>query len=822
MLKKATPNLSFAILTALLTLATLAIFQSIPAHAATGKDYVIVIDISTSMQDIFQDVKKHSKKAIGNTSVGDSVTIITFGERATLVARKHIRGKADKKSLQDSIDTLYPTDFATYINRGLEKGLSELKHLFEQNPERKRVLLWLSDDKDNPPGELGDAFITLDNLKEKNASFNPGSEWFAYDAPSLDDEVENKSIEDFVHWARRTTFRVEMRSPSFDFGSFEDENVTKTIAVTFDPKNPGADGLQFLISARLTSKETGKKVPVTITPARVTSSGKLWRERFKLTFKAAPGQYTGAIMFRPIAVGVLEISPKNSSFKVAITAPKVEPEKPAIPIEAPEPRGLLADAKDQGIIATESRPPGTTRIEKPIGFGPLEPGKKDSKMVMIFLSKEADPKSITHDLSLELPEGISFETRFFGKGKELTAEMSVVVDKDIQLPSEFALDRSFEGSVRFKSSEPGVEVLPVYFPIRLSFNADRVQWGTKMLPQTGVGQVKARGMSFDELTRDMRDKRKERGLVATFFSDAYSTARETSLLWPMLAAIAIFIFLMLYRMRPASEIFTGELIAIRDPGEPSMKNIHLKRIGSLHDKNVLTLGSSVNADVRLNHDSVAPVHCKMSAKTLGGSTDISIVPIKGNPVKINEIEQTSKVSLTDKDLIGIGDFILLFSNPEAQKEVVARFLDGRTMRGNPVTWDINALTFEILRTDTVEEGGTTEEITDVSFAELKAVFLMQDASKPGSASMPADRVNRDEFFEITFTDGEKVEGFPLKDYSEAARRFYIVPFDIPNVSSILIERAGIDIIAMGKPPTESPKSRKKKKREKHEKHEKEE
>ncbi len=48
--------------------------------------------------------------------------------------------------------------------------------------------------------------------------------------------------------------------------------------------------------------------------------------------------------------------------------------------------------------------------------------------------------------------------------------------------------------------------------------------------------------------------------------------------------------------------------------------------------------------------------------------------MKGYPIKINEIEQTEKTELADKDLIGIGEFILLFSNPETQKEVVARFL----------------------------------------------------------------------------------------------------------------------------------------------------
>jgi hypothetical protein len=221
-----------------------------------------------------------------------------------------------------------------------------------------------------------------------------------------------------------------------------------------------------------------------------------------------------------------------------------------------------------------------------------------------------------------------------------------------------------------------------------------------------------------------------------------------------------------------------------------MKNINLKRIGSLHDKNTLVVGNSAKADIRLGHDSVEPVHCRISAKMVGGRTDVAIHPIKGSLVKVNEIEYTEKATLSDKDLIGIGDFILLFSNPEAQKEVIARFLDGRTMRGTPVTWDIGTPSFELLRSDISETEEDADEITVVNFADLKAIFFLQETSD-STTGMPAEMVNKEELVEVTFTDGEKVEGFPLKDYSDAAGRFYIVPLEMPNIASVLIERSSV-------------------------------
>jgi len=791
-----------SILTALILILAFALFKQDAVRADSGKDYVIVIDISTSMQDIFDDVKKLSKRTIARATVGDNVALITFGEQATLVERKQIRGKADLVSLQNSIDELYPTDYATYINRGLEKGLLELRYLFDKNPDRERVLLWLSDDKDNPPEVLGNNFITLDKLKEEHTDFEPGNEWFAYDAPLS--ETESKNIEDFVMWARRTTFRVAVKEQNIALGSFEDGNVNKTVMLTFEPRHPGAAGLEFFVSARLINRnDPGQKIQANITPQRVRSSGQMWKQQFQLAFEVDPGEYSGVISFQPIAGTALEIVPGAVSFKTAIIPPKLEPEEPVA--EEPKPKGLLADAQERGIIATEARPPGLTRPAKPLGFGPLDPGKKESKIITLFLNKEADPKGITHDLSLELPPGIKVESKVFGKGTKLAAEIRISVDQEVQLPESFSLETAYEGSIRFKSDDPEVQVLPVYIPLRLTFSHDRVRWGKKLLPQTGVGQVKARRMTFEELTdrlaKEERERKEGLGPVMTSLRGTFSGPTSRYVVIPLLAAVIIVIAVLLYRMRPASEIFLGELVVIKDPTDSSMKNVNLKRIGSLHDKNVLTIGSSPKADIRFDHDSVSPIHCRITAKTTEQHTEIGIHPLKGQPVKVNEIEQTEKVPLSDKDLIGIGEFILLFSTPEAQKEIVARFLDGRTMRGTPVTWDIGMPSFELLRSDAAEAEETTEEITIISFADLKAIFFLQEAAD-SKADIPAEMVNREELIEVTFADGEKVEGYPLRDYSDAAGRFYIMPVEMPNIASILIERASVENLERRKAPTE--------------------
>jgi hypothetical protein len=727
--------------------------------ADSGRDFVIVIDVSTSMQDIFEEVKQLTNRTLGEAKVGDNVAVITFGERATLINRKQIRGKADIEDLQKQVDELYPTDYSTYINRGLEKGLSELQYLFERYPDRDRVLLWLSDDKDNPPEELGGDFLTLEKLREENKEFEPSREWFAYNAPLS--EVKNAALEDFVTWARRTTFRVAVKESDVDLGSFETGNVKKKVVLTFEPKHPGSAGLEFAAGARLVDpKDPARRLPVSLSPQRLVASGHSWEQEFQVAFAGEPGEYKGELSFESLSGPVLDVEPRTVAFTAMIVPPKLAVVKPAPQIEELKPEGLLDEEKRKGIIATEDRPPGLTRPEKPLTFGPLEPGKKDSKIITLFLNKEVDPKSIAQDLSIQLPEGINVDSKVFGSGTKLAAEITVSVNQDAEVSNEL-LESAYEGSMRFKSGETGIEVLPLYVLIRVTLSTDRVRWGKRLLPEAGVGQLEARRMTFEELTKELaaREKRETRssGPIVSALRSTYSKMRSRYIFFPVLGAVAVLLIVLLYRMRPASELFVGELVVIKDPSDSKLKNMNLKRIGS----------------ARTNEDQI----------------EITIHPIKGCPLRVNDVERSEKTRLSDKDLVGIGDFILLFSNPETQKEVVVHFLDGRTMRGAPVTWDIGAPSFELLRTDVADAEETAEEIAVVSFADLKAVFFMQDAS--GKQGIPRDRIRTGELLEVTFFDSEKIEGHPLNDYSDVAARFYLVPREMPNIISVLVERNSV-------------------------------
>jgi pSer/pThr/pTyr-binding forkhead associated (FHA) protein len=756
------------------------------ASAADGKDYVIVIDVSTSMQDTFDEVKRLTNRTLSEAHPGDTVVIITFGERATLLDRKQIRGKSDIEALQQQVNALYASDYATYINGGMEKSLSELRYLFEKFPERERVLLWLSDDKDNPPTQLGDQYVSLDELRKKSSNFEPGREWFAYQAPLS--EVKNDRLEDFVSWARRTTYRIGIKEAGIDLGSFDKGPVEKKIVLTFEPLQPGAAGLAFFTGATLVDPANPEKtIPVTFSPNRVVASDKPWRQEFDISFAGEPGEYHGEVSFQSLSGPVLDVTPQ----KLTLTAMVVQPkplEEVVQPPEAQKLEAVVASAKE----APTGRPAGMDRPQKPLTFGPLEPGKKDTKMITLYLNKEADADSISQNLSIQVPKGFSVASKIFGKrDTKLAAEITISVDQETEIPEEYLMQGAYEGSIHFVSKEAGVEILPLLVPIRIEMSTDRVRWGKKLLPPTvEVGRAQASRMTFDELTRELggKEKGKENPIVSTLRA-VYSKAQSRYVLFPLIAGLVVLFVVLLYRFRPVNELFIGELVVIKDPSNSKTKNINLKRVGSLHSKDMLTVGSSPTVDIRLNHPSVSPIHCRLSAKRNENQVEVSVLPAKGNSLKVNDVETLAKARLSDKDLLGIGEFILLFSNPETQKQVVVHFLDGRTMRGTPVTWDIGASSFELLRTDVEGLGETAEEIAAVAFDTLKGVFFLQDPT--AGASIPRDRIRHKELFEITFFDGEKIEGNPLTDYSDLSGRFYLVPKEMPNIVSILIERRSI-------------------------------
>ena len=121
-------------------------------------------------------------------------------------------------------------------------------------------------------------------------------------------------------------------------------------------------------------------------------------------------------------------------------------------------------------------------------------------------------------------------------------------------------------------------------------------------------------------------------------------------------------------------------------------------------------------------------------------------------------------------------------------KVVARFLDGRVIKGVSLDVDIDRPTCHI-RSDQ----GTKE----VKLVELKALFFVKDlagnpAHEEGAVVDVGDARTRGAYtIAIEFADGERVVGVTVR-YPPVRRFFYVTPADArSNNTRILVNRAAV-------------------------------
>lgn len=112
-----------------------------------------------------------------------------------------------------------------------------------------------------------------------------------------------------------------------------------------------------------------------------------------------------------------------------------------------------------------------------------------------------------------------------------------------------------------------------------------------------------------------------------------------------------------------------------------------------------------------------------------------------------------------------------------QNRVVARYLDGRTLKGQTADFLPTRPSFHVIPSSQV---GTAIQVVEVKIADLKAVFFVKDlvgdaAYNEAKAFAPAVRaVGRK--VQVEFADGETVVG-TTQGYQPDRPGFFLVPVD---------------------------------------------
>jgi hypothetical protein len=173
---------------ALVLLVTCTIFPIVSAFSAAAEEasrgeqekensaFVYVIDTSSSMRYIFDDLRDVVKKAVDHCAPNDCLSIILFGDSVqTLVSYSSVT-PSKKKFIKKSLDSIYPD--ALYTNLGLAiKRSTEVLHSYAEDDRASHYrLILVTDGKDHPPPDFVRDY-SIEEVLARSADFLPGNQW---------------------------------------------------------------------------------------------------------------------------------------------------------------------------------------------------------------------------------------------------------------------------------------------------------------------------------------------------------------------------------------------------------------------------------------------------------------------------------------------------------------------------------------------------------------------------------------------------------------------------------------------------------------------
>ncbi len=774
-----------------------------PAGAQSGNDLVLVVDVSTSMRQLFPEVRERLYQEIDQAHVGDRVVLVTFGEGAHLVARRRVRGPADRAYIRALVQSLVPVQRATYVTKGLDRGFRELEALFQKSPDRERRLLWLSDNKNNPPALLGDDVLTLADLRETHTETTPGGEWFAFDAPLA--ERLGAEVGEFLQWVRRSRFYLGLRESRVALGAFPGPEVTVQTTLHFVPQHSALAGLEFLVLARVTEATDPSAQPrdVLVQPGTVTVQAAEWGQAFTLAFEAPPGAYSGYLIFESYAPENFLVEPERIPLTLTLEAP------PLRPAQEPElPTVIAEQADDSHAPAVDVAARRLGRADRPLVFGPVAPGRRYEQTLTVRPTVPVAPERVRLETRMPLPEGFQLHSSVTRDGTDLRVRLTLDVDKDVRMEDVVRTGMAITGRVRFHADDANVrlhpaardlvvELAPAPAPGSRSPAAPRRAPADTAMPSVSLGGGIQR-MAADAVTprppqpepaSPSRPQRADPPAPRPPLPDVGTWLRRTgyarSGLLVLGASLGLWVGVLAFRRRAKPTTLFGELVVVRDPGRRKLRDLNLRRIGARRGREVLQIGAGGRADIRLRHPSVRELHARVLTEARDGEIHVVLDPARGADIRVNDQAVTEPRLLQDKDLLALGDYLFLFSAPQGRRRAVVQFIDGSVLEGTPVDWNIAQPNFQLL----VERPGAPDEVAHVQFADLKAVFFVSETHRDAPAAWGPGTQQLGEELRVEFSDGDTLAGYAVNGYTDYAQRFYVVPKGQTDMVSVLVERA---------------------------------
>ncbi|RJP24644.1 MAG: VWA domain-containing protein [Candidatus Abyssobacteria bacterium SURF_5] len=736
-----------------------AIFMFAPSPVAGSEEYrdvIIVIDISTSMSDRIEMAKTEAIKVISSARPGDRVAIITFGSSVHLLERRRINSRTDILALASAVDPLQAVDVNTNLPLAMQRSLQELHQLYEDSADRNRVLVWLSDDRNNPPPDLPEP-ITFKTLKQKQLEQLPDEKWFEF-SPAIEPEVES-DMEWFVGWANRNPMELRVEAVDADMGILFTSDLQRHLSVSFTPDSKAVWGTILMVTGEIT--DGASRTPVVIDPPVIVCDGAEWSQDLSILFPRKPGNYTCTIRFSSPAEKALRISPAEIVLKA-----RIQPEMKTIASATND----FADTASEYDVPSRIRPlttrgqmgsPETAEdfeqlaAEEGLLFESIKPGNRYTQRVHLYPTENVPVESIEMKTNLALPAGLGIQSAFSVVDGVLVADMVLAAADNCQLPE----DCDLRGNVSFVSSVSRAEIFPASVPVRIT--------------------TKEKGMPADILEPPPPVAKTRRFSIEKSFFALLPKV-------PIFLAVVLLVAGVLYTVKQVMfrpRLF-GSLERINNTNGAA-SHFDLQKIGK---RGSIVIGKSENADITLTEPGVDELHALLVPMVTRAGNTMFVRPLSQSRVLVNRVQYAQPKEIVNGDFITIGSAVFVYKCRPVSREAIVEFLTGNCMRGTLISWDVDAPEFKFLPKD----ASSDDEALVISFSEIKTIsFLSKKSRFPFNRSGKANQRNRGRPLEVVLQDGQLLEGYGTIESNTWNKRFYLIPKETREIALILIERASV-------------------------------
>ncbi|RJP26067.1 MAG: VWA domain-containing protein [Candidatus Abyssobacteria bacterium SURF_5] len=828
-------------------------------NPAGGTAVVYLIDNSTSMVWINEDVKAILKNVIKESTSGDSISIVFFGEKASTLASYKSIDENKKEILCRIIDTASATSLYTCFSPAIKKGVDLLHGYSRGGKAEKYVLLFVTDGKEHPPPDYVEE-CTLENALRQYPDFLPGKEWNLYylalreqvDSELLslvkkydgeffnagelsqilnvsEEKIVESIIEDPHQWAALDTFvsdrfgEVEVKKAGEHNWVAINQARYKLLAGDEISVKKGAKAVVTIGSiARI---GLGEETTIGLKEAESLPLKKKMNVRVELqngtvlnSIQKPPDVSTRYEVLTPIALTGTRGTDFRVSYRGEIQEEVVSVFSGSVEISAVDKasfeKKVIIEAGNQSVIAAGNPPTPPFPIPQVI----LEEWNKWKKALLLKTPLHEihfhpvtvrplinqivfGPIKPNQKYTAEIP--LRYSEKYRGQHK-----ISVLAQMPLPPGVELSTDVEDDNEDKLLKKVHLLLYCPPFLRhtgretyagnINLSCNSPDIKFTVKSIPV----QVLQSRPNFAQRLRDLKPAIRNAVIVLS----SLLLLLVIFVMWRVRSKVRSLYRLLLSNLKlvlmktKLTRLYrgrpVGHFMLRSSASDQPQKKYDLAKISRESDSLILNIGSDLANPFPFTHSADQAIHCHIYAGRKRNPTKVFIGLAPGGKVVVNGETLKQGRQLKHKDMIQVGKLLFEFIDIQTQRQVRVHMNDGVQYTGMLEYWDLASLVFFMTCVRENKEQFLTLDFRDVLYVEF---FIDESDPEKHILPRPLRRSRKLIRKDITvfLSNRKKLSGLVDRKYRyKQGAALFLLPLDKSNIQYIYVPGSSIKSVVI--------------------------